>query len=169
MIGISNPLRVFVKVPQAFASGIVVGAAVAVRVRQYPGRDFAGTITRSAGALDAATRTLTVEAQVANDKGELFPGAYADVGFSAPLAHGVTVIPASAAVVDAQGVRVATVDVYSKVRFIPVQIGRDQGQDVEIVQGLTGKELVIAAPAGNIVEGKVVTLSPAAATAAPAQ
>src|SRR5207249_4977247 len=79
MIAISNPLRLFIKVPQTFASGIAAGAPVKVRVRQYPGRDFAGTITRDAGALDATTRTLTVEAQVANDKGELFPGAYSDV------------------------------------------------------------------------------------------
>jgi membrane fusion protein (multidrug efflux system) len=162
MIAISNPLRVFVKVPQTFAAGIPVGAAVTVRVRQYPGRAFAGRITRTSGALDAATRTLNVEAQVANERGELFPGAYAEVTFPAPLAHGVTVIPVSAAIVDAQGVRVATVDAQSKVRLVPVQIGRDQGQDLEIVQGLTGHERVIAAPAGNIADGMLVTVKPPA-------
>jgi RND family efflux transporter MFP subunit len=159
MIAISNPLRLFVEVPQTFASGIPVGAPVTVHVRQYPGREFAGRITRSAGALDPATRTLNVEAQVANDKGELIPGGYAEVTFPAPLAHGITVIPVSAAVVDAQGVRVATVDAHSKVRFIPVQMGRDQGQDIEIVDGLTGRENVIAAPPGNIVDGMLVTVN----------
>jgi membrane fusion protein (multidrug efflux system) len=162
-IAISNPLRVLVQVPQALASGIAPLAPVQVRARQYPGRDFAGKVTRTAGALDPATRTLTVEAQVANDKGELFPGAYADVTFSAPLAHGVTVVPASAVIVDAEGVRVATVDANSRAHFIPVQIGRDQGQELEIVQGLTGKERVIAAPAGNLVEGAVVKVNPPAA------
>jgi membrane fusion protein (multidrug efflux system) len=166
MIAISNPLRVFVKVPQTFASGIAVGASVNVRTRQYPGRTFAGKVTRSAGALDAATRTLTVEAQVANDEGELFPGAYADVTFSAALAHGVTVIPGSALVVDAPGTHVATVDVNSKAHFVPVQVGRDQGQDVEIVDGLTGKEDVIAAPAGNLVEGTLVKVNAPPPTAA---
>jgi RND family efflux transporter MFP subunit len=169
MIAISNPLRLFVKVPQAVASGIAVGAAVKVRARQFPGRDFAGKVTRTAGALDATTRTLTVEAQVANDKGELLPGSYADVTFPAPLAHGVTVVPGSALVVDAQGVRVATVDANSKVHFIPVQIGRDQGQETEIVDGLTGAENVIAAPAGNIVEGTPVIVNPPAAAAAAAK
>jgi RND family efflux transporter MFP subunit len=159
-IAISNPLRLFMKVPQAFASGIAAGAPVKVRVRQYPGRDFAGNITRNAGALDAATRTLTVEAQVANDKGELLPGAYADVTFPAALAHGVMVIPVSALVVDAEGTRVATVDAQSKVHFLPVQVGRDQGQEVEIVGGLTGQENVIAAPGGDIVEGTLVKVVP---------
>jgi RND family efflux transporter MFP subunit len=166
-IAISNPLDVIVKVPQPFASGIAVGAAVKVRARQYPGREFPGTITRFSGALDPATRTLTVEAQVANDKGELFPGAYADVSFPAGLAHGITVIPVSALVVDAQGVRVATVDANSKAHFLPVKIGRDQGQDVEIVDGLTGKENVIATPAGNLVEGTSVKVNPPAPAAAP--
>jgi membrane fusion protein, multidrug efflux system len=167
MIAISNPLRLFVKVPQPFAAGIPVGAPVTVHVRQYPGRDFAGRITRSAGALDAATRTLNVEAQVANDEGELIPGGYAEVTFPAPLAHGITVIPASAAIVDAQGVHVATVDAHSKVHLIPVQIGRDQGQNVEIVHGLTGQESVIASPASNVVDGMRVAVNPSAATATP--
>jgi len=159
MIGISNPLRAFLKVPQTFAAGNVPGAAVRVSVRQYPGREFAGTITRSAGALDAATRTLTVEAEVANGTGELLPGAYADVTLVAPLAHSVSVSPVSALIVDAQGTRVATVDARSTAHFIPVQIGRDQGQDIEIVGGLTGLEDVIAAPTGNLVEGAAVQVN----------
>jgi membrane fusion protein (multidrug efflux system) len=161
MIAISNPLRVLMKVPQPFSAGIAVGAEVTVRARQYPGRDFAGRITRSAGALDPATRTLDVEAQVANDKGELFPGAYADVTFPAGLAHGIAVIPVSALVVDAEGTRVATVDVNSKVHFIPVQVGRDQGLEVETVDGLTGSENVIASPASNLAEGTPVSVNPA--------
>jgi RND family efflux transporter MFP subunit len=160
MIAISNPLRLFVKVPQPLASGIAAGTAAKVRVRQYPGRDFAAKITRSAGALDPATRTLTVEAQVANDTGELLPGAYADVTFPAALAHGITVIPVSALVVDSQGTRVATVAAGSKAHFVPVQVGRDQGSEVEIVGGLTGQESVIDAPAGNLAEGAPVQVKP---------
>jgi len=157
-IAISNPLRLFIRVPQTYAAGIEVGAPVQVRARQYPGRAFAGKITRTAGALESTTRTLTVEAEVANDKGELFPGAYAEVTFPVPLAHGVMSIPVSAIVVDSQGVRVATVDANSRAHFVPVQIGRDQGQDVEIVDGLSGGEQVIAAPAGDLVEGMTVVV-----------
>jgi membrane fusion protein (multidrug efflux system) len=152
-IAISNPLRLFVKVPQTFAAGIVIGSPVEVRVRQFPGRAFPGKVTRTAGALDPATRTLTVEAQVDNDKGELLAGDYADVTLKALPAHGVTVLPASALVLDAQGTRVVTVDRSSKAHFVPVQIGRDLGQDVEIVHGLTGQEDVVTAPPASLVEG----------------
>ena len=168
-IAISNPLRLFVKVPQPFAPGIAAGMAAKVNVRQYPGREFPAKITRTAGALDPATRTLNVEAEVANDKGELLPGAYADVTFAAPLAHGVTIIPASAVVLDSQGTRVAVVDASSKAHFVPVQIGRDQGQDVEIVGGLRGDESVIDSPAGYLVEGGVVKVNPPAVATAPAR
>jgi membrane fusion protein, multidrug efflux system len=152
-IAITNPLRAFVQVPQPFAPGIKVGAPVAVRVRQYPGRDFPAKVTRFSGGIDPTTRTLTVEAQVANDGGELFPGAYADVTLTTSLAHGVAVIPVAALVFDAQGTRVATVDASSKVHFVPVVVGRDLGQEVEIVSGLSGGEDVIATPSASLTEG----------------
>jgi membrane fusion protein, multidrug efflux system len=169
MIAISNPLRVFVQVPQTFAPGIEIGAPVTVRVRQYPGRDFPAKITRFSGALDAATRTLTVEAQVANDKGELLPGTYADVTLTAGLSHGVSTIPVSALVFDAQGTRVATVDASSKVHFVRVMVGRDQGQEVEIVEGLTGNETVISTPPASLTEGTPVKVNQAEGPVAPAR
>jgi RND family efflux transporter MFP subunit len=168
-IAISNPLRVFVQLPQPFAPEIQVGAPVTVRVKQYPGRDFAGKVTRFSGALDPATRTLTVEAQVANDAGQLFPGEYADVTLTADLAHGVAVIPAAALLFDAQGTRVATVDASSRVHFVQVTAGRDLGQEVELVSGLTGGENVIATPAANLTEGMRVKASPGTAPAAQAR
>lgn len=119
--------------------------------------------------LQKLAATLTVEAQLANDNGELFPGAYADVDFPVPLAHGVMSIPVSAVIVDAQGVRVATVDAASKARFVPVQIGSDQGQEVEIVDGLTGDAKVIAAPPGDLVDGMAVVVNPPAVASAAAQ
>jgi RND family efflux transporter MFP subunit len=168
-IAISNPLRVFVQLPQPFAPEIQVGAPVTVRVKQYPGRDFAGKVTRFSGALDPATRTLTVEAQVANDAGQLFPGEYADVTLTANLAHGVAVIPVAALLFDAQGTRVATVDASSRVHLVQVSVGRDQGQEVEVLAGLTGAENVIATPPANLTEGMLVKAAPEAAPAAQAK
>ena len=159
-IAISNPLRVFVQVPQPFAAGIEVGTPVTIRVRQYPGRDFPAKVTRFSGAIDPASRTLTVEAQVANDQAELFPGAYADVTLNGRLSHGVAVVPVAAMLFDAQGTRVATVDTSSKVHFLRVTVGRDLGQEVEVVDGLTGNENVIAAPSADLAEGVPVEVAP---------
>jgi membrane fusion protein (multidrug efflux system) len=155
-IDISDPLRVFVRLPQAYAPAIQVGEPVKVQVRQYPGRDFPGKVTRFSGAVDATSRTLTVEAQVPNGQGLLLPGAYAEVTITTGLAHGVTVIPVSAVVFDAQGTRVATVDGSSQVHFLRVQVGRDLGQSVEVVDGLTGNERVIVTPPAGLQEGERV-------------
>ena len=155
-ITISDPLRVFIRVPQPYAPGMKVGTPATVRVRQYPGRDFPAKVTRFSGALDATARTLTVEAQVPNPKGELLPGTYAEVTLSTGLSHGVSVIPVSALVFDAQGTRVATVDGSSRLHFVQVQVGRDMGQSVEIVNGLTGDEKVVATPPAGLQEGDAV-------------
>jgi membrane fusion protein (multidrug efflux system) len=152
-IDISDPLRVFVRLPQAYAPAIQVGEPIKVRLRQYPGRDFAGKVTRFSGAVDATTRTLTVEAQVPNTQGLLLPGVYAEVTITTGLAHGATVIPVSALVFDAEGTRVATVDGSSRAHFVRVQVGRDLGQSVEIADGLTGNERVIVTPPANLQEG----------------
>ena len=155
-IDISDPLRVFVRLPQAYAPGIQVGADVTVRVRQYPGRDFPAKVTRFSGALDPTSRTLSVEAQVPNGQGLLLPGTYADVTITTGLAHGVAAIPESALVFDAQGTRVATVNGSSQVHFLQVQVGRDLGQSVEIVDGLSGNERVIVTPPAGLQEGERV-------------
>jgi AcrB/AcrD/AcrF family len=118
---------------------------------------------------EVTDRTLTVEAQVANDKGELLPGTYADVTLTAGLSHGVSTIPVSALVFDAQGTRVATVDASSKVHFVRVMVGRDQGQEVEIVEGLTGNETVISTPPASLTEGTPVKVNQAEGPVAPAR
>jgi RND family efflux transporter MFP subunit len=168
MIAISNPLRVFVQVPQPFAAGIEVGTLVTLRVRQYPGRDFPAKVTRFSGAIDPTSRTLTVEAQVANEKGELLPGAYADVTLNGRLSHGVAVIPVAALLFDAQGTRVATVDPSSKVHFLRVTVGRDLGQEVEVVSGLTGSENIVANPPADLTEGMPVAVAAPATASKPA-
>jgi membrane fusion protein, multidrug efflux system len=169
MIAISNPLRVFVQVPQPFAPRIQIGTPVTVRVRQFPGRDFSASVTRFSGAVDPASRTLTVEAQVSNDTGDLFPGEYADVTLTSNLAHGVAVIPVAALVFDSQGTRVATVDGSSEVHFVRVVVGRDLGQEVEVVTGLTGDENVIATPPASLAEGTPVRVAPSATPATAAR
>lgn len=162
LIAISNPLRVFVQVPQPFAAGIKVGDPVTVQVRQYPGRDFPAKVSRFSGAIDPTSRTLTVEAQVSNDQGELLPGAYADVALTSSRTHGVAVLPVAALVFDSQGTRVATVNASSKVHLVPVVVGRDLGQEVEIVSGLVGTENVMATPSASVVEGMAVRPAPSA-------
>jgi RND family efflux transporter MFP subunit len=149
----TDPVRVFVQVPQAFALSVKDGEASSVVVRQLPDRVFDGHVTRTAGTLDPASRTLAVEVDVPNPTGELLGGMFAQVTLAASVAHRVVRVPSSAVLTDARGVHVATVDGAGLVHLVSVQRGLDNGSEIEIVDGLNGGERVIATPGADVTDG----------------
>jgi RND family efflux transporter MFP subunit len=149
----TDPLRVFIRVPQTFAPAAHAGEAVDVVVRQYPGRKFEGKVTRTAGALDPASRTLETQVVVPNASGALLPGMYCEVTIALDVSHRVVRVPASAIVFDAAGVRVAVVGDGGHVHMVTVQPGRNLGNEVEVVEGLDGGERVLSAPPADVTEG----------------
>jgi RND family efflux transporter MFP subunit len=151
-----STVRIFVQVPQSRIAGVEPGQRAQVAIAEYPGAKFEGRISRSAGALDHASRTMNVEVRVPNDARKLLPGMYATVSLELGRSGTAWAVPATALVIGEKGVRVATVDAQRQVRMLPVEIARDRGADVEIATGLTGTESIIANPAPAIVEGSVV-------------
>jgi membrane fusion protein (multidrug efflux system) len=149
----TDPVRVLIQVPQAFALSVKEGATAGVVVRQLPGRTFDGHVTRTAGTLDPASRTLAVEVDVPNPTGELLGGMFAQTTLGVAIAHRVVRVPSSAVINDAQGVRVATVDPAGVVHLSKVQRGQDLGREIEIVEGLNGGEQVIVTPGGDVTDG----------------
>jgi RND family efflux transporter MFP subunit len=164
-----DPARVFVQVPQDVAPSIRVDVPVKVTVREFPGRTFDGKITRAAGELDAATRTMTTEVRVPNGDGALIPGMYATALLSLPYPHRVFEIPAAAVVNDAKGTRVAIVADTNKVRFVPIAVERDTGSMVEVSNGLDGTERLVRLPTPDVVEGRTVAIETDVETAAGAE
>jgi RND family efflux transporter MFP subunit len=152
----TDPVRVFIRVPQTFALSVRVDQPAYVVVRQHPGQRFLGTVTRTAGVLDPASRTLTTEVLVPNHSGELLVGMYAEVTLSVAVAHRIVKVPSTAIVFDAKGVHVAGLDGDNRVHLIVVQPGRDNGSDVEIVDGLVGGERVLATPPADVLDGMLV-------------
>ncbi len=148
-----DPLRAFVQVPQAFALSVKNGQRASVVVRQLPGRTFEGEVTRTAGTLDPALRTLTVQVDVPNPKGELLGGMFAQVTLAVAVAHRVVRVPSSAVITDATGVHVATVDGAGVLHLATVQRGQDMGREIEIVEGLSGGEQVVVTPASDVTDG----------------
>jgi membrane fusion protein, multidrug efflux system len=74
-------LRVFVDVPEVFATDIRVGQRAVIYRREGPLKPFSGEVTRTADALDPDTRTLRTEVQVANPDNDLRPGMQLQVKF----------------------------------------------------------------------------------------
>jgi RND family efflux transporter MFP subunit len=153
----TNILRVFVDVPQVFATAIKPGQSASVFRREEPSRLFQGRVTRTANALDTASRTLRTEVQVANPDNALRPGMYLQVKFVFNREASVVLIPSAAVVTRAEGPRVGTLDDQMKVHYHRVQLGRDYGAEVEVLAGLTAGDTIVVHPGDDLREGTVVS------------
>ena len=152
----TDPLRVYVDVPQSYAHLVKPGQKVTVSQKELSGRTFEGTVVRTAGAIDAASRTMQVEVTLPNKEGVLMPGAYVQV--SLPLAAGEQmVIPTNALMFRSEGLRVAAVDGAGKVKLLPIRVGRNFGPSVEVLEGITGTERLVLNPSDSLTEGDIVT------------
>ena len=127
-----------------------MGQTAQLKIPDLPLKTFIGTVTRTANALDPATRTLLAEVQVPNQDGLLLPGMYSEVNFTTPRMEPPLMIRADALVVRADGPKVAVVNDSGVVHFQPVQVGRDYGDQVEILGGLDKGQKVVISP-GDVV------------------
>jgi len=149
-------LRVFVNIPQAYAPNVRAGLPVSVSVRGHLAEPVTGTVTRTANAIDPATRTLLAEVDVPNPSHRLLPGTFAYVAFAIGPAGTRWRVPATAAIFDAQGTRVMIVAAGNKLHFQPVVFGRDLGASIDIQSGLRGDETIVKQPTVSLQEGQVV-------------
>ena len=154
-------LRIAVYVPQSSAIGIHDGVEAQVTVPELPGRIFSGRVARSAVALQAASRSMLTEVDVANPGGVLHPGSFVNVAFSIPRQATAIVVPDAALVFNAAGLQVATVGADSRVHLQKVTIYRDFGTTAELRDGLQGGEnLVLSPPADLADDAKVQVADP---------
>ena len=146
-------LRIFVNVPQTFVRSITPGQDAQILVPEFPKRAFVGKIASTAGALDPTSRTLLTEVRLRNDDHALMPGMYAQVKFGLVPADAVWVVPATALIARAAGPQVVDVRRDGTVHYLGVQLGRDLGQSVEVVAGLSGNERLVLSPPDGLKEG----------------
>jgi RND family efflux transporter MFP subunit len=151
-----DPVRVFVPVPQDVAPSLRTGAPAEVDVREYPGRKFLGTITRTAGALDPTTRTMNTEVRVPNADNALLAGMYAEVLLSLPNPHKVYEVPATAVFEDSHGVRLAVVGEGNRVKMTKVVLERDTGPTVLVSTGIDESARIVSIARAEITDGTVV-------------
>ncbi len=161
----TDPLRVYVRVPQQFIHAIAPGQKAELTFQELQGKIFEAVVTRTAGAVDTGSRTLQVELQMANPHGEIFAGSYAQVRFDEiPTAANVLVLSDNALIFRAQGMQVAVLGGDNKVQLRSVKLGRDFGNTVEVLAGLNADDRVVNNPPDSIAEGMAVQIAPAAET-----
>jgi RND family efflux transporter MFP subunit len=155
VIAQADTARVMVSVPEAIAGQVAPGAAAEVLVRDQGGEPLAGRVVRTAGALDAVSRTMLTEVQVPNPSGALLPGMYAQVRLSARRVVPGLIIPANALLVRADGPQVAVVR-DGRVHMTRVELGRDLGTEIEVLAGLEEGAAVVINPSDQVAEGAAV-------------
>lgn len=166
-----HEMRVYVRVPQAYASELKVGMEATLTEPQYAGQTFRARLVTTSQSVAAESRTLLVELMAPNPDGKLWAGTFAEVRFAVPGDAGVLRVPSSALVFRSHGAQLATVGEDGKVRLKDVTIGRNLGTEIEIESGVSAADHVITTPLDTIEDGDqvhVAAASPATGAVAPA-
>ena len=156
----ADPLRVYVNVPQSYAQWVKPEMHVTVTQAELPGQRFDGKVARTAGSIDPATRTMQVEVQLSNRAGMLLPGAYVQVALPLHASAAMT-ISANTLLFRKEGVRVATVDGGRHVSLRTVKLGRNFGDTVEVLDGITAHDQLVLNPSDSLAEGDEVSIGAA--------
>jgi RND family efflux transporter MFP subunit len=162
----TKKLRVYVRVPEAFAAVTKPGLDADLRFAEHANRTFSARVVRTSNALDPIVRTLQVELELDNAKSEIFPGAYAEVHFKIPAGAETLRLPANTVLFRSAGLQVATLDSQRRVTLKSIVQGRDFGNTIEVVSGLSPNEVVVLNPPDSITDGVEVRIAPQAAAPA---
>jgi RND family efflux transporter MFP subunit len=155
----SDKLRVYVNVPEPSSRNTRPGLVAELTFAILPTSRFTGTLVRTANAIEPSTRTLRIEIMVDNPSGILFAGAYAQVRFKVPIGRDIFLVPVAVLLFRREGLHVATVS-NGQVVMKPVTPGRDFGDRIEIVHGLTADDTVVLNPPDSITAGEKVQIAP---------
>ena len=148
-------IRVYVPVPEIYASDIKSGEKAYLTLDEFPGQSFEGVITRNSSAIDPASRTLNVEVDVPNLEGKLLPGAYVFVHFKTSAHASSFTLPSNTLLFRSEGLRVGVVR-NGHVQLVPISITHDAGSTVEIRSGLQASDQVILDPSDSLADGQEV-------------
>jgi RND family efflux transporter MFP subunit len=156
----TGKLRIYIDVPEPYAPQTKPGIEVQLRFNEHPGEDYPARLVRTARALDPTLRTLRVELQVDNSRGELFPGAYTEAHFKLPGSTSTLRVPVTALIFRSQGLQIATVGSDNKARLRSIVQGRDFGTSVEVLSGVSADDQVVINPPDSLSDGGTVRVAP---------
>ncbi len=154
-----HEMRVYVSVPQAFLGDLKPGLTASLALPQYPGKTFQATLVTTSNSLTTESRSALVELQALNLDGKLWPGAFAEVHFNLEPKANVMRIPATALFFGPRGMEVALLTPDGKVKLSKVELGRNLGNEVEILSGLSPNASVIDSPPESLTTGQIVRIA----------
>jgi RND family efflux transporter MFP subunit len=165
----TDPIRVYVSVPEAYAPSIRAGLGAFLELTQYPGQKFEGKVVRTAESIDPGTRTLLTEVDVPNHHGALLPGGYAQAHLQVKVTGARLAVPVNALLFRSEGLRAVVVDANHRAHLRSLTIGRDYGTTLEVLQGLDVNDWIVLNPADSIDDGQEVRVKEMAMNHGPSQ
>ncbi|MEG3174748.1 efflux RND transporter periplasmic adaptor subunit [Sphingomonas sp. RB3P16] len=149
-------IRIYVSVPQSYSATMTPGLPATLSVPDYPGRSFPAHVVGNSGAITPQSGTFQVQLVADNPENALRPGGFAQVRFAVRGQASTVQIPSTTLLFRAQGTQVATVDASHHIRLQRVALGRDLGQTVEVLSGLSSTQKIVDNPPDSIVDGELV-------------
>ena len=154
----TDPLRLYVYVPQAYAQQVKIGQAVTVTQAELRDQKFEGKVARTAASIDALSRSMQVEIALPNKEGVLLPGAFVQVDLPLAAKPGMA-IPNNALIIRGDGIKVAVIDAQRRVRMQAVTLGRNFGERVEVLSGLAPGDRLVLNPPDALSESDLVSFN----------
>jgi RND family efflux transporter MFP subunit len=165
----TDPIRVYVSVPEAYAPSIRAGLGAFLELTQYPSQRFQGKVVRTAESIDPGTRTLLTEVDVPNHTGALLPGGYSQAHLQVKITGARLAVPVNALLFRSEGLRAVVVDGNHREHLRAITVGRDYGTTLEVLQGLDANDWIVLNPADSLDDGQEVRIKEMAVNRAPNQ
>jgi RND family efflux transporter MFP subunit len=154
-----HEMRVYVRVPQAYAAELTPGLHATLAEPQYPGRSFDATLAATSVSVAKESRTVLVELLAPNPDGKLWAGTFAEVTFDLPGDAEVLRVPASALIFRNKGAQLACVDKDSRIVMKDVTIGKNLGTEIEIESGISPDDRIVVSPLDTLENGEQVAIA----------
>ena len=158
----TGKLRVYVHVPEPYALNISPGQTATLTTPESPGLVFDAKVITTSESIATASRTLLTEFEVDNSKNQILPYSYGEISFKANNANPPLTLPSNVLIFRSLGLQVGVVRPDATVELRPVKVGRDFGQNIEILGGVTPADRVITNPTDSLVDGIKVRVQAAA-------
>src|SRR5882762_9022784 len=163
----TDKLRVYVRVPEPYALHIAAGQMAKLTTPATAGQVFTGKVTTTSEAISTTSRTLLTELEVDNSQHQILPYSYGELTMNDNNTPPSLTLPSNTLLFRANGLQVGVVRPDDTVELRSVQVGRDFGQTIEILGGVSSADRVIVNPTDSLVSGiKVRIQSPSNTVAA---
>jgi RND family efflux transporter MFP subunit len=156
----TGKLRVYVHVPEPYALDVAPGQTATLTTPESPGLVFDARVTTTSESIATASRTLLTELEVDNSKNQILPYSYGELRFMANQTDPHMTLPSDVLIFRSRGLQVGVVRPDGTVELRPIKVGRDFGQSIEILSGVTPADHVITNPTDSLVDGIKVRVQP---------